>query len=341
MTQSIRIPQNIITFGLPLLVMFFMVYLSQSIWFRQQPEALSVGIILDLTLTVPLLYFLLIRKRKISNTTVVPFFIGGIVLAGYIIPVDHQFLLSQIKTYVFPLVEMTALFFVGRNVYKLRKSYKTQNQAAPDFYTAFRQATREVILGAAATFLVTEVATIYYGFLHWRKRRLAEHEFSYHKNSGTVAILAVLIFLVLIETFVIHLLLQLWSPLAAWILTGVSLYSLVQIFGILRSLSKRPISIENEQLELRYGILGEVSIPLANIDSVELSTKSIQQDKQIRKLSPLGDLESHNILIHLKNEGSLKGFYGMEKTFTTIALYVDDKQRFKECCNNALGACKP
>jgi hypothetical protein len=36
------------------------------------------------------------------------------------------------------------------------------------------------------------------------------------------------------------------------------------VFGFARSLSKRPISINNESVTLKYGILNEVEIPFRN-----------------------------------------------------------------------------
>jgi hypothetical protein len=328
MNLSIHLNRNIITFGLPLTIILVMVWLANSTAFQQKPGLLSSAIVLDLTLTVPLLYFFLIRKRNIPKTTVVSFFIAGLLIASYIIPEAHQSLLDQIKTWALPLVELALLFFVSLKIHKIQKKYKTNKNVSLDFYTAMNLATREVLPEKAAVFLATEIAVIYYGFVHWKRRKLASHEFSYHKDSGTVAILAILMVIVLVETFVIHILLQRWSPLAAWILSAASLYTVIQVFGILRSLSKRPISIENGYLELRYGILGESTIPLENIGSFELSFKDITLNEQIRKLSPLGDLDSHNVLIHVKNESLLKGLYGRKKTFKTLALHIDDQHRF-------------
>lgn len=336
MNLSIRFNRNIITFGLPLMIVFAMVLLSQAVSLQQQPEMLSKGIILDLTLTAPLLYFLLIRKRDIPKITIIPFFVYGLVIATFIIPNEHQSLLEQIKIWVLPVVEITVLIFVGVKVRRIQKNYKSDKNGNLDFYTAIRLASREVLPNKAAVFFATEMATFYYGFLHWKKRTLASHEFSYHKNSGTVAILAILMLMILVETFVIHILLQMWSPLAAWILSAASIYTVFQIFGMLRSLSKRPVSIENGKLELRYGIMGESSIPLENIDSIELSSKGLTLNEQIRKLSPLGDLDSHNVLIHVKNENLLKGIYGRKKTFKTLALHIDDKQRFVQELKKAL-----
>jgi hypothetical protein len=103
-----------------------------------------------------------------------------------------------------------------------------------------------------------------------KKRELKENEFSYHKDSGTITLLIAIIFIVAIETLVLHILLTKWSSLVAWILTFLSIYSGIQIFGFLKSMFKRPISIENNKLFLRYGIMNETTIDLKNIDNIEI-----------------------------------------------------------------------
>jgi hypothetical protein len=146
----------------------------------------------------------------------------------------------------------------------------------------------------------------------------------------------VIIFIVAIETVVFHILLAKWNVVAAWVLTFLSIYSGIQIFGFLKSMLKRPISIENNKLFLRYGIMSEVTIDIKDIESIEVSSKDIELDKETRKLSFLGELESHNLIIRLKKENTLIGLYGMKRTFKNLAFHVDDKVKFENRIINAI-----
>ena len=101
-------------------------------------------------------------------------------------------------------------------------------------------------------------------------------------------------------------------------------------------MSKRPIAIEEGELKLRYGLLSESTIKLENVASIELSTKPIEFDNETRKLSPLGEFESHNVVVQLKNENTLIGLYGFKKRYKTIALHIDKKEQFKTRLENAL-----
>ncbi|MET4081465.1 hypothetical protein ABIB40_001411 [Pedobacter sp. UYP30] len=72
------------------------------------------------------------------------------------------------------------------------------------------------------------------------------------------------------------------------------------------------------------------------IDSIELSSKDFEIDDLSRKLSPLGKMEAHNLIISVKKEYVLTGLYGLRKRFKTIALHVDEPKAFKEKMELAL-----
>ena len=82
-------------------------------------------------------------------------------------------------------------------------------------------------------------------------------------------------------------------------------------------------------MHLRYGILSEVKLNLNNIAGVELNSHLKEVPEFIKKLSPLGDMESHNIIITLSQEQDLVGLYGMKKKFKSIAFHIDQPKLFK------------
>ncbi|BAO74315.1 hypothetical protein [Winogradskyella sp. PG-2] len=162
------------------------------------------------------------------------------------------------------------------------------------------------------------------------KRQLKPNEFSYHKDSGTIGLLIALLFLIVIETVAFHLLLSRWNTIVAWVLTGISIYSGIQILGFLKSMLKRPIVIEDNLLYLKYGIMNETTISIEDFESVELFTKDIELNEITRKLSLLGNLEGHNLVLKFKNEQILNGLYGIKRTYKVLALHIDKKKEFKK-----------
>lgn len=334
MSKILGVQKILIIFGLPLLIFLTMIFITKSSVFATNPNGLSTGITFDLLLTVPLLYSLLIRKTSIPKTTVVLVLILGMLLCSAILPSQNQYYLDLFKTWIFPIVELSILSFVIYNLRKGVKRYKSNKSTSFDFFTTLKNTCYEILPKGFVIPVVTEIAVFYYGFIYWQRRVLKENEFSYHKESGTIALMIVILFLVAIETFAFHILLVQWSTTAAWILTFLSVYSGIQLFGFLKSIYKRPIAIENNKLYLRYGIMNETCINLNDIESVELSSKDIEIDKITRKLSFLGALEAHNVIIRLKKENTMTGLYGIERTYKNLALHVDQKTEFKNRINN-------
>lgn len=330
MDKAINFPKNIIIFGIPVLIIGLLVFISQTTWFHINPSSMSIGITIDLLITVPIVYFLLIRKTKIPKTTIVPVLFVGIIICSIIIPSENQQYLSLFKFWILPLIELIVFSYIFYNIRKAVKRYKKLQQSTFDFFSTLRATCKEILPKNVVMFVVTEIAVIYYGFIYWRKRPLKENEYSYHKNSGSITLLVAIIFIVAIETVTLHFLLLKWSVIAAWVLTFLSVYSGIQLFGFLKSMIKRPHLIENGKLYLRYGIMSETTINIVNIDTVELSSKDIELNKETRKLSILGELESHNIIIRLKKKNTLIGLYGVSRNYKNLVLFIDDKVAFKK-----------
>lgn len=329
MNNTTTLQRNLIIFGIPLMIVCLMVLIANSSIFQNNANAVAIGITFDLVLTVPLVYFLLIRKTNIPVTTVVPFLILGIVVCSIILPPENQYYLNLFKTWALPVLELSIVSYIVYNIRKAVKQFKLNKDQSFDFFTTLKTTCSEILPKGLVMPFVTEIAVFYYGFIYWKKRTLRENEFSYHKESGTITLLIAIIFIVGIETVTVHVLLSKWSIIAAWIFTFLSIYSGIQIFGFLKSMLKRPISVEGNKVNLRYGIMSETTINIEDIVSVEITSKDFEKSKENRKLSILGELESHNMVIRLKNENTLTGLYGVKRTYKNLAIYVDDKQEFK------------
>ena len=336
MNSTIHLPKNTIRFGIPLLLIGLLVWLAKSSFFFSHPDRLAIAITFDLLISVPVIYFFLIRKSSIPKTSAILLVIAGMVAGSYVLPEENQFYLSLFKTWVFPVVEISILSFVIYKVSQAIRGYKTNQNPSSDFYTTLKITCYKILPGIAVIPVVTEIAVFYYGFIHWKKRRLRENEFTYHKNSGSIALLAAILFLVVVETAIFHLLLVKWSTLFAWILTLLSAYTGIQLFGFMRSMLKRPITIGNNHLYLRYGIMTETIIDLKNIEAVEITSREIVINKETRTLSVLGTLETHSIILHLKNENILTSLYGIKRKYKKLAFYVDDKERFAARLTDAI-----
>ena len=265
-------------------------------------------------------------------------FILGLISASYILPSDQQNALNLAKTYALPLVEFGILGFVIINVRKGLKIYQSKKDNQKDFFTVLQSVTVDLLPGKVANLFATEIAVIYYSLFSWKKEALKENEYSYHKKSGIVSVLVIMMGLAIVETFVVHIMVVQWNPTVAWVLTFLSVYTCFQLFAIMKSMSRRPISFDdkNEILHLRFGFANNVEIPYTEIASVELSSKSIVPKSETIQLSAFGMLDTHNTYLHLKNETILNRIYGLTSTFESIVIYLDEKQSFVDKINGII-----
>jgi len=330
MTVNSILKHKATAFLIPLALLATLVLLIKSNLFANNQDNLSIYITLDFILTIPLIYFLLIRKRNISNLTVAPILILSTIVASYALPSDNQALLSSIKIWLIPIVELTVITIVILKVRNAILMYKKTANKHHDFYSALEETNASLFPKTAARLVTNEIALIYYGFFNFKKISLKPNEFSNYKGSGIISTLGALIFVIGIEMITVHILLSKWSPALAWVLTILSFYSAIQLIGIIRSVPKRPITIHDNYLQLRFGILTETNISYDAIDYLELANSSdFDKEKDTKTLSLLGELEHSNIVIHLKTPQQLQFIYGKPKSYQKLLLFVDDNQNFK------------
>jgi len=328
MLKSLNLNSNYIRFGIPF-VMFGVLISVMKSPFYSNDALLNMAIVVDLLISVPIVYFLLIRKTKIPKTTVVPIMVIGLLIGTYFLPSENQFYLSLFKTWVLPLVELTVIAFVSFKVSRVFKRYKSLSSSKPDFFDSIKEACQDLIPEKMVTPFATEIAMFYYGFVNWRKNEVSNNEFTYHKKSATYGILGAFLMVILIETVALHVLLSSWNPILAWILTAFSVYSGLQVFGIARSLSKRPIVVTDSTLFLKFGIANEMAISYDSIESLVVSSRDVEKENLTKSLSILGELDSHNIILKFKTEHELYGIYGMRKKVKTLLIHVDEATNFK------------
>lgn len=281
-------------------------------------EALSI----DLMLTIPLAWFLVIRKRPIPNITVVPFSVACMIIGYQTIPEGNQQILFNYKTFILPFIELGVIGFIIYKVVQLRKRAKQLSDANTDFFDIMSQVIKEVVPGKVSSFLALEVSMFYFAFNFSKAKKLEEGQFSYHKESGTQALYGAVVFIILVETVALHFLISGWSEVTAWVLTGLSIYTAIQFLAFTRSMGKRPMEVDNHEFRFRLGTFAQGSIPLDKIVKAYKHTSDLPEDKSVAKLGLLGELESHNIILEFSESISFARLYG-KKSYSKIAFWSD------------------
>jgi hypothetical protein len=294
--------------------------------FGQNADLLSFAVTFDLTVGIPLAYYLMVsRKLHVTPASALVVFLACTGLAGLILPAAHQSYLRLVEK-VLILTEGGLLVY---GVVQLRKIVRTYREAArerADFLLNLREALAGMV-GAPAVLgiVVNEISTVRYGLLFWlggQEVRPEQKFFTTHKESGYVAVWAVLLFVVVIETVGLHLLLLQWSPVAAFVSTGLSIYSLVFFVADLASMVKRPIVLHNGQLLFRIGIRWNATIARENIKRLTPIRDFDKAKEKDTLLCAPGN--APNLLLELHRPVTVTGFFGIRRQTQRIAFHADD-----------------
>jgi hypothetical protein len=300
------------------------VAIARSRAFAAHPDVAAWGITFDLTISIPLVYwFLVVRTGKAQPLTIAPVFLIGMALAAVLLPRTQQQFLSQLRTFVLPAVELVLVAAMVQRIRLMRR----QSSASPDPYVRIATAARALAgEGRVAEVIASETAMVYYAIFGWRQQPAATrgHTFTLHERNGWSTIVVCLIVMIVAESIGMHLLLGLWSPVAAWVWTGLDLWGIVWLLGDAQALRLRLSSIDDEMLHVRYGLRWSVSVPLANIAAVD-NVRSESEWKR-RDVLKVAILDEPRWLITLREPVMAIGLAGIRKEIRGLALLPDDDE---------------
>jgi hypothetical protein len=303
------------------------VFIAGSTWAANEP-LMGTAVTIDLIFSIPLIYFLFIRKTSIPKLTVVPVFFFGVATAYIALPDGERRLLDGVIAYAVPVVELGVLAYLGYRIYRTREAFRAEAQLGRDVMerlrSAFEREIKPAVIGRVAAF---ELALFYYVFLAWRIKR-PPGSFTYHRSSGSPVILAAFLFLLVAETIVVHILVSHWSVIAAWILTAPSLYLALQIAAHMKALFLRPIRITQDRLLLRCGVIGDAAIRLETISAIRVGASDGGSCADAVKLAAAGELTSPNITLETDETATLNGLYGTRREFRAISFWADEPEVF-------------
>ena len=322
--------------GVPLFIFLACFFITLCPKFKLDQVLISNAVLIDLLVTAPLAYFLVIRKTAVSKLTVSRVFIAGLMVAGWILNTKSN-TLQTIKFWISPFIEAAVIFFIGRKFYVANKRSKQSGKYDTDFLIYCRTIMAQVTGNEkAANIISSEIAVLYFTFIARKDKKIDYRtKFTSYKENGIIPVLALLLFIFLIETAGVHFLLNAWSSKAAWIVTVLSLYTCMQLYAHMRAIKARPVKLGNDGLEIHNGFAGDVFIKYNDIEKVELSNKT-PVDRAAIKIALIKGLENHNCITYLKQSTAVTKMFGIKKSADTILFFVDRPKDFISFLNAAL-----
>jgi len=289
--------------------------------------ALIAAVTVDLVVTVPLAFYLLVvRPRGMSPLRVAPVVVGSVVLASLVIPRDQQQTLHWLEMLVVPL-EIGVLGWV---VWRASRALqKVRRGVTDDPLQRFHRAALELFGNdRIAGIFTSEIGIFYYGLTAWREKPhvpTGSLSFSHHQRSGQGGVVFAFLVLMAGEGFVAHLLLAKWQVVVAWLFTASTVYGALWLIADLRACILRPVVISEDEIVFRAGLRQTLVVKRALVSRVTRSQPDPSQ-KDCLSLKLMGP-PSH--WVHLVEPVLARGAYGRLRWVSAVGLEPDDPAEFE------------
>jgi len=290
-----RRPNPVLLFGAVAVfinvVLFFLLRYYSS-------RTVMTGSCADLLVTLPAAYyFIVIRSGAQPLITIIPVILSGLLRVTYIASFE-----GLTKLAVAAACELGIAWFV---MSRGRESF-------------------------AARLFMAELSILRLAFAGWLLKpqiRSGSRTFTMHEDNGTAMIFGSMAVMSLVEAGLMHMVLQRWSGLAAWCLTGLSVYGALLLAALARSFAVFPIDLGDDSLLLRAGMLWSVEVTPANFANIGPVTFPIPERRAPGYVRITG-LGEPNLLIELHEPVLAEGLYGRRKLVSRLGVSADDPAGF-------------
>ena len=292
--------------------------------FLQHP-ALSWAVLFDVLVGLPLLcYVLVLRRHRLSPLLLGTGVSACLALAFWLLPAAQWPSRALLRLLPMGLEGATLLALAIRGRALLR-AYRAAGAHETRPLLRLRLAAGQE-LGVAGGLLVAELDMLRYALLGWWEpvpaTRPGVVAFASHRESGLGALLGIACFGLVIESAALHLLVRMWSPVAAgWLLVG-EVYVLLLFIAHGHAVRLLPTVLTADELLVRVGSFWQVAVPRGGWPTAELLRGDFAADAQTLNLArPL--LTAPNVMLTFAAPISVTGLYGIRRPARRLALYLD------------------
>lgn len=289
--------------------------------------AAHIAVPFDLMVCVPAAFYLLVvRRYELSPLLVLPvIWLGGFVSSQFAVPGQPSLLL--------PLGLAALAVEAAIAVHEIRRflrAYRAARAQSDDPLDWFAGAFFALVRNERASRMAgLECAMWYYVLGSWRRGPIVPEgyrAFSYHRRSGHIAVVGVLLGAVAVETVAVHLLVAQWSVAAAVALTALSLYTALWMVADTRAVVLNPLLVGDGELVVRWGMLTRERIPLSRIERIVSSEPDVPKAER----ADFAAMGARECWIELSEPVEIRGIIGKPRRVRAIKVGPDDASAFKQ-----------
>ena len=134
-----------------------------------------------------------------------------------------------------------------------------------------------------------------------------------------------------LETLAVHLLVSLWSAPAACCLSALSIYAMIWMAGIARSVVLCPLLVDDSSLTVRWGFANCANIPLDRIERIASDTSDIPKRERLSMAS----MGQEPCWIVLREPVDVPSLAGACRSVRAIGVCPDEDVAFKRAVDPA------
>ncbi len=280
----------------------------------------------DLLLLLPLTYLWINRKQgRQAFIGAMALFGFGVLLGSWILPDESKnvwLVLEQLRFIVLFGIVLTQATLIALIIKEVIAKKQSHNLDIAVDEAIGRRFGRE----GFASLMRIEARMWLYALL----RKPIKHEFPgkqhfhYHLHQGNASNQQAFLIIIGAEIPIAHVLLNLYSPTLALFITATSIYGFIFLLAEYRATLFRPISIDDEKLHVRYGVIGDQAILFRDIACIKACEGRIKRaPKRLRFTGP----QHANVRIQLKPETRLDTLLG-KRHIDEIYIAVDNPDCF-------------
>ncbi|HVZ41730.1 MAG TPA: hypothetical protein VHI13_20785 [Candidatus Kapabacteria bacterium] len=307
--------------------------------FASSPRLLSLAVTADLALILPALYYLLgVRRGRLPVVTIAPVVLLAAGLASFLLPPEQHGWLEIVHYLTIPMEGVLLACTIVR-IRRARRTY--QGGADDDMLNRLRHVLAAITgTGWIAEVLAHEFAMWYYALGSWRVRGAGlarDGAFWYHRRIAYGAVVGAMAVATIVETVVVHIVVEHHSGVIAWGLTLSSLYLVLLLLADYRASLLRPILLREEYLLLRSGIRRSALIPLNDIVNV-VAVRGRRMHGERKGLVNFALMGQPRLILKLARPAEVSGFLGRRTRARAIGIAVDNEREFVERLGAAMEA---
>lgn len=281
----------------------------------------ALAVPFDLMVSVPALaYFLVLRRHKISPLFVLPLVWAGGAISTLIAPAEERAFLSVLLALAVVL-DAAVIVCEGR---RALQAYRRARATSTDPAEWFAPALQELLPSKRIAHLGgMETATLYYAVASWRAKPdcpKGARAFTCHRKSGYGAMVGGLMLALPVEVLGMHLLISRFSPVAASIVTALSIYSVLLLVGDWRATMLRPVLVSSDWLTVRFGVRYTIRIPLNAVAGLSHAAPNLPKEETMN----LAVMGSDPLWITLSRPIETATLSGAMRSVSAIGLSADD-----------------